>query len=236
MVNQNRKPFDEEFPPVKSPVKISASQKANYLQTPNLCDVLPNEVDLALSRISNEHFVNPIFVGQLIRRVVDAWRMEVVPATAGPMIGDNRNSAYRKSDELAARKLLEGSSALAKADAATEQARRTAEIAEQQQRRIASLWHELNSIPKQLDVLDGQLTAIANERANLNPTTLEEAYESLYLAQFEGRNSTGDPDRIWAAIQQIPGKLAALDKAEGRIKAEIDRLTAREKLLRKELR
>jgi hypothetical protein len=231
-----RKSFDERYPKVKTPAQLTATQKANFASQVLLFDTGANELELALSRIASDQYVNPIYIPQLLRQIIEAWREEACPETRGPMRSDDRVASHRKSNELAGRKLLEGSEMLAKSDAAAEHARKAAEIALEQQRAIEALWFELSGIPKQVELLKSRLAAISNERAALDSARLEEAYESLYISQFTGGTAIGDINQIWCSIQQVQRKLSLLENAEKKLNTEIARLESRERQLRKELK
>jgi hypothetical protein len=232
---QQRKAFDQVYPPVKSPLQLTTVQRANLFQQPTLSDVQSNELALALTRISGE-VVNPIFWGQLVRQIVDYWRAEVVPATTGPMREEDRKAAIRKSDELAVRRLLQGSESLARMDASAEAARRAEEIAIEQRKAIESLWFELSSIPKKLEQIKDRIAAVTAERERLNISALEASYHELYRGMWNGQNLSGDLDRIWLTMQQAEKRLSILSRIESELTAETEKLKKREVVLRKELK
>jgi hypothetical protein len=236
LVRANRKPFDEVYPRVKTALQLSSIQRINLVQQPTLSDIQSNELTLALTRISGE-VVNPIYWSQLVRQIVDYWRAEVVPATTGPMREEDRKAAIRKSDELAVRRLLQGSDSLAKMDAAELAARRAEEIAIEQRRAIEALWFELSGIPKKREQIKDRLDAIAAERGRLNVASLESSYNEIYSAQFSGGNiSGGNLNEIWLTIQQAEKRLGILSQTEKKLTEDMERLKQREKVLRKELK
>lgn len=233
MVKAPTKSFDELHPAVRNPIKLTSDQRASYLQNIPLDSVGPNEMDLACLRVPSD--IQGIATTQLLRTIIEDWRLEAVPSTRMPMTTDARKAAHRESDRLAARRLLEGSKALADMDALEEASRLAEDAAIASRKALEALYFELTSLPKKLEQLQDYLNAVADERSRLNLANLEAEYTNLFTARFEGRNTFGDLDKIWITIQQCEKRLAILDRVEKDLINSVSDLKKREKAIRKEL-
>jgi hypothetical protein len=149
------------------------------------------------------------------------------------------SSAWQKlaneSDDAAKKILLSDSKAMRNVEDMISKAEVAAEVARKAQAEFDRLYAELDAIPAQKDALNLKLAQISNTRHDL--AHAEEIVKDLYAAALRGAIIERGALEMWSglvATKQL--RLDVLAEIESEVKAELVKVEAREKELRRQLR
>jgi hypothetical protein len=213
---KTRKSFDEAYPRISNPLKLSDHQKLDLMSRLGFSSVTNNEVDLGLSRTPAD--TDHVNVANHVKAIISHFRAEHPD----------------DSETAAARELLKGSSALSDIDSRLAAARSAQDQAEAEQREFEKAYHEFRSLPAKYEQLTSRVASLEFERNRLTVTDFDAKIRQLIEIELNPKPGLIVSESVPNLLLQRDTRklrLEVIDELTSRMNEELEKLSADNKRL-----